>query len=75
MSGHIGKPVNDETGLKGEYEISLYWVSDDLAEKSPDLGPSLVEALRDQLGLRLVSKKGPVEFLIVDHCERVPSDN
>jgi bla regulator protein BlaR1 len=37
-------------------------------------GPSFIQALRDQLGLRLVSTKGPVEMLVIDHAER-PSEN
>jgi uncharacterized protein (TIGR03435 family) len=38
-------------------------------------GPSLLRALQDQLGLRLEPKKGPVEFLVVDHIEKLPTDN
>jgi uncharacterized protein (TIGR03435 family) len=75
ISGQLGGPVQDATGLKGEYEISLYWAADSLVESSPDVGPTLIQALRDQLGLRLESKKSPLEMLVVDHCERVPSDN
>jgi len=75
VSGQMGAPVNDTTGLDGDYGIGLYWASDSLVESSPDIGPRLVDALRDQLGLRLVSKKGPLELLVVDHAERVPSDN
>jgi bla regulator protein BlaR1 len=37
-------------------------------------GPSFMQALRDQLGLRLESTKGPLETLVVDHVER-PSEN
>ena len=75
VSVQLGHPVNDATGLSGAYEIGLYWVSDHIAETSPDSGPRLIDALREQLGLRLESKKGPVEFLVVDHAERVPTDN
>ena len=38
-------------------------------------GPDLKQALRDQLGLRLVEKKGPVEFLLVKHIEKLPAEN
>jgi uncharacterized protein (TIGR03435 family) len=38
-------------------------------------GPTLQQALLDQLGLRLEAKKGPVEFLVVDHMEKAPTDN
>jgi uncharacterized protein (TIGR03435 family) len=59
--------VHDATGLNGEYETSLSWVQDD------DHG--LKDALQEQLGLKLVATKGPVDFLIVDHAEKVPTQN
>jgi len=73
VSAQLASPVNDKTGLSGKFDISLRWVSDRLAETGG--GPTLIQALRDQLGLHLESKKGPVEFLIVDHAERSPIDN
>jgi hypothetical protein len=38
-------------------------------------GPSLYTALQEQLGLRLESRKGPVDVLVVDYAEKVPADN
>jgi uncharacterized protein (TIGR03435 family) len=40
-----------------------------------DGGPTLERALVEQLGLQLNAKKGPVDFLVVDHAERLPSGN
>jgi uncharacterized protein (TIGR03435 family) len=79
ISGQVGRPVSDATGIHGRYEISLYWTPDSMRATSPspsdDYGPTMIEALQDQLGLRLEPRKGLVDFLIVDHAERVPAEN
>jgi uncharacterized protein (TIGR03435 family) len=40
-----------------------------------DVGPMLAQALQEQLGLHLEMKKGPVQFIVVDHMEKTPTDN
>jgi uncharacterized protein (TIGR03435 family) len=40
-----------------------------------DPGPDLFTALQEQLGLRLQSKKAPVDTLVVDHAEKTPVEN
>jgi bla regulator protein BlaR1 len=40
-----------------------------------DPAPDLFAALESQLGLKLESAKGPVEVLVVDHVNRVPTEN
>lgn len=42
--------------------------------ESADVGPSIFTALKEQLGLRLDSQKGPVEVIVIDRVER-PSEN
>ena len=68
--GVLDRPVIDTTGLKGRYDFTLEW-----AQRDPDTGPSLFTALQEQLGLRLVAQKGPVEVLVIDHVEKVPAEN
>ena len=65
----LGKPVIDETGLEGAFEVALDW--NDSAESS---GPSIYTALREQLGLRLDAKKGPVTTYVIERAEK-PSEN
>jgi uncharacterized protein (TIGR03435 family) len=87
LSGQMGKPVTDKTGLTGSYDIRMHWVVEggrsaapgpDSAAPlpaAPEGGPTLGQALQDQLGLRLEAKRGMVEFLVVDHCEKLPTEN
>jgi uncharacterized protein (TIGR03435 family) len=82
---HSRKPVTDETiGLTGKYDITLRFVPEDgqvqrsagsTPLEAPDpSAPDLVSAVKDQLGLKLQSGKGPVDVIVIDHIER-PSGN
>jgi uncharacterized protein (TIGR03435 family) len=78
--GYVLKmPVADETKLAGIYDFELKWVPQpDEPGFSPKtntlIGPSIFSALQEQLGLRLESKKVPVEFFSIDHAERPTFD-
>lgn len=81
LSRVLDRNVIDKTGLEGFYDITLDFVRDfqgvrpDGAPPPPPAdGPSIFTALREQLGLRLVSARGPVEHLVIERAER-PSAN
>lgn len=76
LSQQLGGPVKDDTGLQGKYDIVLHWSNQppgSQAEAEP--GPDLFAAVQEQLGLKLERKKGPVEILVIDHAERIPTGN
>jgi uncharacterized protein (TIGR03435 family) len=64
----LGRPVVDRTGLAGDWDLELTFVQS-AAPPNSDL-PDLFTALREQLGLKLESQKGPVEKLIIDGAKR-----
>jgi uncharacterized protein (TIGR03435 family) len=88
LSQVLGRTVIDRTDLKGEYDYAIEWTAEPgqggpesigLPPEAPrphvdTNGPSIFTALREQLGLRLVSEKGPVEIIVIDSVER-PSAN
>jgi uncharacterized protein (TIGR03435 family) len=68
-------PVLDKTGLTGFYQFDLKYA--DEVSKTPveNTSPSLFTAVQEQLGLKLESRKGPVEVLVVDRAEKIPIEN
>jgi uncharacterized protein (TIGR03435 family) len=88
LSRQLGRTIIDKTGLTGNYDITLQWTPDDgstpdtrstnadlpTAPPPADSDPSIFTAIQEQLGLKLVSAKGPVDVLVIDHIEK-PSEN
>lgn len=73
----LDRPVVDGTGLTGNYDFSIESVPESTAApdaKSGEPGSTFLEALQDQLGLKLVSKTGEVTTLVIDHIEE-PTPN
>lgn len=72
------RPVVDLTGLTGNYDFKLSFAPPLPPDVAPPAEwkdrPSLFDAVRDQLGLRLKAQTGPVAYFVIDHVER-PSDN
>lgn len=77
----LDRPVVDKTGLPGRYDFDLQWAPDETqfggevpVAPANAQSPPFFTAIREQLGLRLVATRGPVEALVIDHVER-PSPN
>jgi uncharacterized protein (TIGR03435 family) len=69
-------PIVDQTGLTGRYDVTLNILK--LAERAGDGGNPLdiiSRGLQEELGLKLDSKKLPVDLLVVDHAEKQPVEN
>jgi len=74
LTSNLDKTVVDKTGLGDKfYAFTLAWTPDE-KQGTADAGPSIYAALEEQLGLKLVASKAPVEIVVVDRMER-PSEN
>lgn len=73
--------VVDRTELKGLFEVHLKWTPDNNSpnapnsETVPEAGLSLFKAIQEQLGLKLESRKSPLDILVIDQAEKVPTEN
>jgi uncharacterized protein (TIGR03435 family) len=74
--------VLDKTGLTGKYDFQLEFSRAPDAPLPPGLSlppandsePTIFDALKDQLGLKLVPIKLPLNEIVIDHIEK-PSEN
>ena len=72
-------PIEDQTGLKGRYDANLDFSQ--LIAAYPQGPPAdevpamIMNGIQDMLGLKLDAKKGPVEMIVVDRAEKVPTEN
>jgi uncharacterized protein (TIGR03435 family) len=84
----LGRPVIDETGLPGRYDIHL-----DMTPYMADLAGAaetfqktgqvdfvsvasiLIPAYQEQLGLKIEARKDTVDILVIDHAEKAPTAN
>jgi uncharacterized protein (TIGR03435 family) len=90
ISALLGRPVADETHLPGAYDVDLEYGAEDRAAAmqqamtpGPEAGPaesaaepraSIFSSLQ-KIGLKLESRKVPLEVIVVDHAEKIPSEN
>ncbi len=67
---YVDRPVVDQTGLKGRYDLKLQWMVEDAQISVPDAPPGLFTAIQDQIGLKLERTKAPADTLVIDKVER-----
>ena len=65
----VDRPIVDQTGLSGKYDFTLEW-SNLTAAASDETAPSIFNAMREQLGLKLESQKASVDVYVIDHVEK-----
>lgn len=77
LTRRMDRPAIDMTGLKGFYDftIDLSGLGFNGNPPSDTSAPSVFTTVQDNLGLRLEAQKAPIDVLVVDHAEKVPTAN
>jgi len=77
LTRRLDKPTLDETGLKGMYDFTIDLSGLGFNGNPPEdtSAPSVFTTVPQNLGLRLEAAKRPVDILVVDHAEKVPTAN
>ena len=80
----LDKPVVDQTGLKDRYDFDLKWTPGDSetycpvgpagSRDDPNAPPGIYTAIQEQLGLKLVPVKSPIQAMVIDQID-TPSEN
>lgn len=73
LTNQLHQVVQDQTGLEGFYDFSLNW-DPETGDATTSDKPALPTAVQEQLGLKLSSRKAPVDILVIDTIHR-PSEN
>jgi uncharacterized protein (TIGR03435 family) len=81
LGGLDHRPILDRTGLSGRFDFNIEFVPEPNGPMQPSSdtqpeasGPTFTQALKNQLGLKLVKQTGPADAYVIDHVE-MPSTN
>jgi uncharacterized protein (TIGR03435 family) len=74
LAQFVQRPVANRTGLEGFFDFDLVWAYEPAVDSPPAArvepidpdAPSLFTAVKEQLGLKLDSVRGPVDVIVID---------
>ena len=73
LSGWLHRPVVDETGVEGKYDITLNVAVADLTGMGAN-DASIFSAVQE-LGLKVESRSVPDKYVVIDKADRIPTEN
>jgi len=74
LSQQSDRPVVDKTAVSGSYEFVIDWTPDEM-QNGGQAGTSLFTAIQERVGLKLEARKEPMEVVVIDSVEKLPSEN
>jgi uncharacterized protein (TIGR03435 family) len=84
LANRLGVPVVDQTGIEGQFNVSMQYTPDPGSEQmmtkggvpippapsDAPAGPSIFNVLQEKFGLKLEARKVPVEVIVIDKATR-----
>jgi uncharacterized protein (TIGR03435 family) len=72
----VDQTVVNRTGLEGTFDFELQFTRETsgTSNQLPPDAPSIFTAVQEQLGLRLETARGPVQFLVIDSVQQPTPD-
>ena len=80
LSRVLGAPVADQTGNSGSFTFTLTWAPENSRTSTSTTdagaadGPSIFTAVQEQLGLKLESRRVPLDMLVIDRAGKPAVD-
>jgi uncharacterized protein (TIGR03435 family) len=83
LANQVRRVVVDKTGLTGFYDADLEFTPEFRPQPPPGApplpgppedGPSIYTAIQEQLGLKLESRRGPVDVIVIERVEALIPD-
>jgi uncharacterized protein (TIGR03435 family) len=77
LSRRMDRPVLDRTGLQGRYDFTIDLSGLGYNGREPEVpgGPSIFTTVQRDLNLRLEARKEPIEILVIDFANKIPTEN
>jgi uncharacterized protein (TIGR03435 family) len=79
LSKEFRLPVTDKTGLTGKFDFTLEFAPQTPGALPPEIpddsASNLVGAVPQQLGLQLEPRNVPVDIIIIDSADKIPTEN
>ena len=72
----VGRPVVNKTGIEGLFGWMVSYTPFSASGNSvASTAPDIFAAIEQQLGLKLEPRKESLQILVIDHLERIPTEN
>ena len=74
MQFFLDRPIVDQTGLTGRYDLKLRYTPDEARATDPNAPPGIFTAIQQQLGLKLEATKASIDVFVIERAEK-PTPN